>query len=545
MATETGDTPAFERISRTTGRIFHGLLVVATWVGIVSLGVLLAFVFNDAVRPLTADPGWLLTFFLTLVAPTAVAALWLRERDDAAMVTGVTFSGVLVASLLLAAALSVLFVELVPLLAWLGGILGVAGATAVVVAHGRVRPDAGAFERGLVGFVAFGYALFGVPGYVESAPEFVTDAPFVPDQWTILTLTVGLPVGLLVKTTVDRYAEADWNSWTTEGTQLGLGVVLVGVAGAFGLPALGLGVVEATLLPIGLFGGAVLYAERVRWLRPDEGVALLFPAVLVAGALVGAAAVDALGFAGPNTWLDWGFLTSAHSGTATNAGLYPPLIGSILLMLLVAVLSFPVGVGAAVYLEEYAADTAFTRFIQVNISNLAGVPSVVYGLLGLGLFVNRGGMEDGTVLVAGMTLSLLILPIVIISSQEAIRAVPDSMRQASYGMGATRWQTIRRVVLPRAFPGILTGTILAIGRAIGETAPLIMIGAPSVVRRVPGSLGEPLAAMPMQVYAWATLFASPEFYETAVAAGVVTLVTVLLLMNATAIVLRNRYQIDH
>jgi phosphate transport system permease protein len=205
-------------------------------------------------------------------------------------------------------------------------------------------------------------------------------------------------------------------------------------------------------------------------------------------------------------------------------------------------MSFPVGIGAAIYLEEYAPDNRFTRAIRVNISNLAGVPSVVYGLLGLGIFVRALNRTSGSLIVAGATLGLLILPIVIISAQEAIRAVPDSLREASYGMGATRWQTVKNVILPRAFPGILTGTILALGRAIGETAPLIMIGAANVVRFVPTSFSSKVSAMPLQLYGWATLFASPEFYTTVLAAGVVTLLVVMLLMNGTAIVLRNKYQ---
>ena len=210
-------------------------------------------------------------------------------------------------------------------------------------------------------------------------------------------------------------------------------------------------------------------------------------------------------------------------------------------MVTVAALSFPIGVGAALYLEEYAPDNRYTRFIDVNISNLAGVPSVVYGLLGLGLFVTRLGQPSGTILVGGATLALLILPIVIISAQEALRAVPDSLRQASFGMGATRWQTVRGVVLPRALPGILTGTILALGRAIGETAPLIMIGAVATKYTPPSGLLDTLTAMPLQIYTWAFL-PSEEFRYGVVAAGVVTLLIVLLSMNSIAILVRNKYQ---
>jgi phosphate transport system permease protein len=259
------------------------------------------------------------------------------------------------------------------------------------------------------------------------------------------------------------------------------------------------------------------------------------------GAAVAAAVARLFELAGPESWLDWQFLTSLPSETPGDAGIYPALVGSVLLMIVVVVLSFPLGVGAAVYLEEYAGDSRLTRFIQINISNLAGVPSVVYGLLGLGLFVNYAGLGIGSVLVGGMTLALLILPIVIISAQEAIRSVPDDLREASYGMGATRWQTVMNVVLPRAFPGILTGTILAIGRALGETAPLIMIGAPGVTFSIPDGLLSATSAMPMQLYAWATS-AKLAFQESVLPAGVLTLVTVLLLINSIAIVLRNRYE---
>lgn len=246
-------------------------------------------------------------------------------------------------------------------------------------------------------------------------------------------------------------------------------------------------------------------------------------------------AVDAIG------WLDWGFLTSPPHPFPEQAGFLPALVGSIAIMLLIALITFPLGVGAAIYLEEYASDGPLTTFIQLNIANLAGVPSVVYGLLGLGLFVGLMGFGYGTVLAAAFTVGLLILPIVIISAQEAIRAVPDSQRQASYGMGATKWQTIRNVVLPRALPGIMTGTILALGRAIGETAPLIMIAAPTTVFGVPTSLFSKVSAMPLQIYNWAS-YPQQAFQYGVVAAGVVTLLVVLLTINSIAIVIRNRYQ---
>jgi phosphate transport system permease protein len=331
-----------------------------------------------------------------------------------------------------------------------------------------------------------------------------------------------------------------------------------GFVGPFvGIPAMPAVVLTVTtLVPFGLY--AALVSRDPAGAREattgqsatagvrDEGVAadrygLLLPLVLVAGALLFVVLVDALGVAGPNSNVTWELLTSTTVTDPQSAGVYPGIVGSLLLMLIVAFAAFPVGVGAAVYLEEYAPDNRFTRIVQVNISNLAGVPSVVYGLLGLGLFIRYLGSPPGTVVVGGLTLALLILPIVIIAAQEAIRSVPDSLRQASYGMGATRWQTVRNVVLPRSFAGILTGTILALGRAIGETAPLLVIGAPNVFD-VPDALSARVGALPLQIYVWATTFALDEFYNQVIPAAVIVLLVILLAMNSLAIVLRNKYQ---
>ncbi|MFC4438431.1 MULTISPECIES: phosphate ABC transporter permease PstA [Natrialbaceae] len=250
-------------------------------------------------------------------------------------------------------------------------------------------------------------------------------------------------------------------------------------------------------------------------------------------------------------WLTIEFLTYPPSNLIENynpanyggletgpGGIYPALIGSIYLIALTAVFTLFLGVGAAIYLEEYAPDTRFTSFIEANISNLAGVPSIVYGLLGLAMFARA--LQMGSSLIAGaLTLTLLILPIVIVSSQEALRAVPDSMRRASYGAGATKWQTIRNVVLPEAVPGIMTGIILSLSRAIGETAPILMVGAATMMFRPPYSPTGAFSAMPMQIFEWATL---PEAeFQHVTAAGIVVLLTILLLMNAVAIFIRNKY----
>ncbi len=205
-------------------------------------------------------------------------------------------------------------------------------------------------------------------------------------------------------------------------------------------------------------------------------------------------------------WVTWEFLTYPPSQVVENfmldgrgAGIYPAIIGSAFLIALTGVFTIFLGVGAAVYLEEYAADSQLKSFIEANIANLAGVPSIVYGLLGLAIFVR--GMQMGSSLIAGaLTLTLLILPIVIVSTQESLRSVPDSQRQAAYGVGATQWQVIRDVVLPRALPGIMTGTILSLSRAIGETAPILMVGAATSLFVSPDSLTAPFSAMPMMIF---------------------------------------------
>ncbi|WP_096390280.1 phosphate ABC transporter permease PstA [Halopenitus persicus] len=267
-----------------------------------------------------------------------------------------------------------------------------------------------------------------------------------------------------------------------------------------------------------------------------SGIAMVF-------ILLAYVAVDAFSLLDPahSSWVDWQFLTSLPSRTPAEAGFLAPIVGSLLILVVMVFAVFPIGIGAAVYLEEYAPENRITRIVRINIANLAGVPSVVYGLLGLAVFVRGIGFDSGIVLVGGLTVGLLVLPIVIVSSQEALRAVPDSYRQASRGMGASEWQTLRNVTLPQALPGILTGTILALGRAIGETAPLIMIGAATSVFSVPTTLFDSVSAMPMQIYNWRAR-PQPEFRYGVVAAGVVVLLATMILLNATAILLRNRYQ---
>ncbi|MBP1154624.1 MULTISPECIES: phosphate ABC transporter permease PstA [unclassified Paenibacillus] len=238
-------------------------------------------------------------------------------------------------------------------------------------------------------------------------------------------------------------------------------------------------------------------------------------------------------------WLDWQFLTEYASRIPQNAGIKAALVGTFYLMLITAPLTFIVGVTTAIYLEEYAKDTRFSRFIQTNIANLAGVPSIVYGLLGLTVFVRMLHLER-SLLSGALTMTLLVLPIIIVASQEAIRTVPQSLRNASFALGANRWQTIVRVVLPSSLPGILTGSILSMSRAIGETAPLIVIGAVSYIAFLPRSPLDSFTVMPIQIFNWASQ-PQAEFQNVA-AAGIIILLIMLLSMNAFAIYLRNKYQ---
>ena len=237
--------------------------------------------------------------------------------------------------------------------------------------------------------------------------------------------------------------------------------------------------------------------------------------------------------------LNLDFLTNFASRIPENAGIKAALVGSLWLMAVVAPVSIILGVSTAIYLEEYAKKNKINDFIRMNISNLAGVPSIVFGLLGLTIFVRL--MDLGkSILAAGFTMSLLILPVIIVAAQEAIRAVPNEQREASYGMGATKWQTIVRVVLPAAIPGILTGSILALSRAIGETAPLVVIGIPVILQFLPTGLLDSFTALPMQIFDWAKR--PQEEFQFVAAAGIIVLMTVLVCMNSIAVFIRNKFQ---
>jgi phosphate transport system permease protein len=281
-----------------------------------------------------------------------------------------------------------------------------------------------------------------------------------------------------------------------------------------------------------LQGGRAADLAPERALRAIGGLAIGLPLLLLAF-LVGSAFVQA--------WprLGWEFLVRMPSRTAQLAGVLPALVGSACLLPLCAALAVPIGVGAALYLEEYARPGRLTSLLELNIANLAGVPSILYGLLGLELFVRALGL--GRSLIAGAaTLALLVLPMVILASREALRSVPASLREASLALGADRWQMLRRVVLPMAMPGILTGIILSLSRAIGETAPLLTIGALTYIAFLPDSLASPFTALPIQIFNWLSR-PQPEFHANA-AAAILVLLGLMLLMNGAAIALRGRLQ---
>lgn len=237
--------------------------------------------------------------------------------------------------------------------------------------------------------------------------------------------------------------------------------------------------------------------------------------------------------------LTWKFLTSWPSMKPANSGIWAALVGSLYLIGLTALFSVPIGVGAAIYLEEYAPPSHWRTLVQINIANLAGVPSIVYGILGLGLFV-RMMMLGQSVMSGALTLTLVVLPIVILAAQESLRAVPSTIRHASYALGATRWQTIWYQLLPAALPGILTGVILALSRALGEAAPLVAIHAATYVAFTPQNIfTDEFSALPLQIFNW-TDQPKKDFHQLA-AAGIVVLLTVLILMNAFAVILRQRF----
>ncbi len=303
-----------------------------------------------------------------------------------------------------------------------------------------------------------------------------------------------------------------------------------------------------------------------RWLRrllnPLFGVVCLIATAMGAAVLLlllGSILAAALQAPPDNPWYALGsnvselialvrkVATQNQASSPEDAGFQVGIAGSLWLLALVAVIGIPVGIGAGVYLEEYAPPGRLRRLIQMNIANLAGVPSIVYGILGLAVFVRAFGIKAlalGPTLLAGvLTLSLLILPIIVITTQEALRAVPQSLRQAALALGATRWQVVRDHVLPSAVPGILTGTILGLSRAIGETAPLLMVGAAGSILRTPRGPLDRYSALPVEIYNYARM--PDRGFQVVAAGGILILIALLLTMNATAIVIRNRFRRYH
>ena len=259
---------------------------------------------------------------------------------------------------------------------------------------------------------------------------------------------------------------------------------------------------------------------------------VVLPLIVLAVLLV-SVAMDGL------TRIDWDFIQNYPSRRAGRAGLLPSLVGSCWLIAMTSLISVPVGIGAAIYLEEYGTNSRFARLIEVNIANLAGVPSIIYGMLGLGMFVRFFHM-DRSLLAGACTLALLILPIIIMASREALRTVMDPVKEAGFGLGATRWQVVRRIVLPMALPGMMTGSILAISRAIGETAPLIVVGALTYITFLPEGPMSPFSVLPIQIFNWVSR--PQEAFITNAAAGIIVLLAIMLCINAVAVVLRDRLQ---
>lgn len=272
--------------------------------------------------------------------------------------------------------------------------------------------------------------------------------------------------------------------------------------------------------------------------RTDFSLHIVFLAATSVGMLALMALLIDIIISG-SSFISWKLFFNYPSRFPAESGIKSAIVGTAYMVAIMAPLAFFLGVGAATYLEEYAKKNRWTRLVQLNISTLAGVPSIVYGILGLTLFV-RGLGFDRSLLSGALTMTLLVLPIIIVASQEAIRAVPRSRRDASFALGATKWQTVSGAVMPSAIPGILTGVILALSRAIGETAPLVMIGALTYVAFLPESVFDQFTVIPIQVFNWVSR--PQEAFHHLAAAGIIVLMTILLLMNITAVIIRNKYQ---
>lgn len=579
----TSELPLAERITRIKGVVFQYLSLFASIVGIAALAILLVYVTIDAFDLTNASLEWFAIYFTTLILP--LIAFFLYSANDRTL-TRNTLITLLAGPLVVYALLRGIAVLIQPIsrfswyLAYLFFIL-----IPVTTFVGYIGSQ---HEPGRVGIRILGRILGGIAigaAFLIFITVFDTRLWFLAYTLAILpattliftkkyhnlsyTTTIGTAIlltGLLLATylrpilqtyptpflihlwtiaipftiAVSLFANPDPDSRRL----LYLNTIVLALLTALSFIASHFGIQPhyplIVLVPIGILATTYSYKTITTHQTP---LGLLLPLIIITGLITSYLLVDITGVQAPNPWLDSGFLTSAPSRTPTEAGLFPAIIGSVLIIVLVAIASFIIGVGAAIFLEEYTTNSGYigmvSRIIQVNIANLAAVPSVVYGLLGLALFANMLGFGIGTVVTAAATLSLLILPITIIAAQEAIRSVPNDLRNGAYALGSTQWQTTRNVVLPEALPGILTGTILSLGRAIGETAPLIMIGAPTTVFQAPTGIWSRASAMPMQIFVWAD-FPQPEFRYGVVAAGVFTLLLVLLSINATAIIIRSK-----
>ncbi|WP_135827865.1 phosphate ABC transporter permease PstA [Halorussus halobius] len=519
------------QLRRLKDGLFEVALLGATLVGIVSLLVLFGYITFDAFRPLTASAQWYLLYFGTLVTPTA-AFTWYARRDPAVRAANaksfaVVFGGLAVSLVTYVVADSVsphdvlvflLFGAVPPLL---------------VGVYARVTD-----ERTYTGPVIPVAAVLGL-AVAALFYDVLRPVAGIADEWVAYVGIATLPVaGILGLVSARRWSP---RRGVIAATAVVLSTLFVagGLLGAGVDPSFWVVLFSAFVVPVGYVVGSTVATES------DGRIGVLGPFVLLGGVFAGAALERQLAIQGLESFLTPSLLLNSWDGlNASNAGVYPQIVGSIVIVGFMALLAFPVGISAAVYLEEYAPNSGWggrlATLLEVNISNLAGVPSVVYGLLGLALFRNTLGFGTGITASAAGTLGLLILPIVVVSAQEAIRAVPDSLREASYGMGASRWQTLRNVVFPEAVPGILTGTILALARAIGETAPLVIIAVATTTYSPPEGLFSSATALPLQIFA-ARSSAMPEFRHGVVPATAVVLLVLMLLMNATAIVVRNRY----
>lgn len=520
------------RFERLKGRLFEGVLVAATLVGILSLLVLFSYIIVDALGLYHASPEWYMLYFATLVAPTAGFTWYVRSRPAVRRANALSFAAVfggLAVSLVIYAVVDALSPYDVVIY-----VVATSVPPLLVVAVGRATQDRTRTGPAIPVSILVGVAI--------AAVLYGTVRPVVgiAAAWIAYLGIVTVPVAVVL----GGVATYRWS--TRRGLLVATTVIGAAAAAAFGSisigvdPSLSVVFFSGVVVPIVAVLGAVFTTQ-------SEGrVGVAGPFVLIGGLALGLVLERTLGIQGLDGYLTPTLLLNSWDGlTASNAGVYPQIVGSLIIVGFMSIMAFPVGVGAAIYLEEYAPESGLrgrlASLLEVNISNLAGVPSVVYGLLGLALFRNALGFGPGLVIAAAGTLGLLILPIVVVSAQEALRSVPDSLRQASYGMGASRWQTLRGVVLPEAVPGVLTGTILALGRAIGETAPLVIIGVVTTKFSPPSGLFASATALPLQIFA-AAGNARPEYRTGVVAATAIVLLAMMLAMNAIAIVVRNRYE---